>query len=138
MMAHIVFMGSPQFAVPTLEALARDHTLLAIFTQPNKPAGRGQQLTAVPVKQWAMAHGVLVHQPKSFRKEPRAIEVLRDLKPGTRIVSHSHDMGDWRPEKEIEVEGDMIYFWTVPANMARNSASGMLSTFLKISGIGWS
>ncbi len=41
-------------------------------------------------------------------------KLLRELKPGTRIVSHSHDMGDWQPEKEIEVEGDMIYFWTVP------------------------
>ena len=41
-------------------------------------------------------------------------KLLRELKPGTRIVSHSHDMGDWRPEKEIEVEGDNIYFWTVP------------------------
>ena len=57
-MTHFVFMGSPQFAVPTLEALARDHTLLAVFTQPDKPAGRGQQVTAVPVKQWAMAQGV--------------------------------------------------------------------------------
>ncbi len=41
-------------------------------------------------------------------------KLLRELKPGTRIVSHSHDMGDWKPEKEIEVEGDKIYFWTVP------------------------
>ena len=42
-----------------------------------------------------------------------------DLKPGTRIVSHSHDMGDWKPEKEIEVDGDKIYFWTVPAKPER-------------------
>ncbi len=80
-MARLIFMGSPQFAVPTLEALARDHTVLAVFTQPDKPAGRGQQLTAVPVKQWAVAHGIPVHQPGSFRKEPQAIEVLRHLKP---------------------------------------------------------
>ena len=86
-MAHLVFMGSPQFAVPTLEALARDHTLLAVFTQPDKPAGRGQQLTAVPVKQWAVAHGIPVHQPKSFRKEPQAIDVLRDLKPDVIVVA---------------------------------------------------
>lgn len=42
-------------------------------------------------------------------------KLLRELKPGTRIVSHSHDMGDWKPEKETEVEGHRIYFWTVPA-----------------------
>lgn len=38
-----------------------------------------------------------------------------ELRPGTRIVSHSHDMGDWKPEKEVQVEGQTIYFWTVPA-----------------------
>jgi len=86
-MTHLVFMGSPQFAVPTLEALARDHTILAVFTQPDKPAGRGQQLAAVPVKQWAVAQGVLVHQPKSFRKEPQAIDVLRDLRPEVIVVA---------------------------------------------------
>jgi methionyl-tRNA formyltransferase len=80
-------MGSPQFAVPTLEALARNHTILAVFTQPDKPAGRGQQLTAVPVKQWAVAHGVPVHQPKSFRKEPQFIDVLRNLKPEVIVVA---------------------------------------------------
>jgi ubiquinone/menaquinone biosynthesis C-methylase UbiE len=41
-------------------------------------------------------------------------KLLSELKPGTRIVSHSHDMGDWKPEKEIEVEGHAVYFWTVP------------------------
>ena len=86
-MTHLVFMGSPQFAVPTLEALARDHTILAVFTQPDKPAGRGQQLAAVPVKQWAVAQGVPVHQPRSFRKEPQAIDVLRDLRPEVIVVA---------------------------------------------------
>jgi SAM-dependent methyltransferase len=42
-----------------------------------------------------------------------------DLKPGTRVVSHSHDMGDWKPEKEIEVEGHTLYFWTIPAKPPR-------------------
>jgi methionyl-tRNA formyltransferase len=86
-MTNLVFMGSPQFAVPTLEALARDHTILAVFTQPDKPAGRGQQLTAVPVKQWATAHDVAVHQPQSFRKEPQAIDLLRELKPEVIVVA---------------------------------------------------
>ena len=86
-MTNLIFMGSPQFSVPTLEALARDHTILAVFTQPDKPAGRGQQLTAVPVKHWAVAHNVPVHQPKSFRKDPAAIDVLRNLKPEVIIVA---------------------------------------------------
>jgi SAM-dependent methyltransferase len=41
-------------------------------------------------------------------------KLLKDLKPGTRIVSHSHNMGDWKPEKETEAEGHTIYFWTIP------------------------
>jgi SAM-dependent methyltransferase len=41
-------------------------------------------------------------------------KLLAELKPGTRIVSHSHDMGDWKPDKEIEVQGHRIYFWVVP------------------------
>ena len=86
-MTNLAFMGSPQFAVPTLEALSREHTILAVFTQPDKPAGRGKVLTAVPVKQWAEAHAIAIHQPKSFRKEPDAIESLRSLKPDVIIVA---------------------------------------------------
>lgn len=43
-------------------------------------------------------------------------KLLSDLKPGTRIVSHSFDMGDWKAQKEMEVEGERIYFWTIPAS----------------------
>jgi methionyl-tRNA formyltransferase len=86
-MTNIVFMGSPQFAVPTLEALTRDHNMLAVFTQPDKPAGRGKQLTAVPVKVWAEAHHILVHQPISFRKDVAAVQTMRDLKPDVIVVA---------------------------------------------------
>jgi SAM-dependent methyltransferase len=41
-------------------------------------------------------------------------KLLKDLKPGTRIVSHSFDMGDWKPDKELEVNGSRLYLWTVP------------------------
>ncbi len=45
-------------------------------------------------------------------------KLWKDLKPGTRIVSHSFDMGEWKPDKEIEVEGRKVYFWTIPADAA--------------------
>jgi methionyl-tRNA formyltransferase len=86
-MTNLVFMGSPQFAVPALDALARDHTILAVFAQPDKPAGRGQQLAAVPVKEWASARGLPIQQPASFRKDPQAIDVLRALKPAVIVVA---------------------------------------------------
>ena len=48
-------------------------------------------------------------------------KLLKELKPGTRVVSHSHDMGDWTPEKEVEIDGHRIYRWTIPA---RGAGSG--------------
>ena len=41
-------------------------------------------------------------------------KLKRDLRPGTRIVSHAFDMGDWKPEKELDVDGRKVYFWTIP------------------------
>jgi precorrin-6B methylase 2 len=43
-------------------------------------------------------------------------QLMKQLKPGTRIVSHAFDMGDWKPEKTVNVDGTTLYFWTVPAN----------------------
>ncbi len=51
-------------------------------------------------------------------------KLLKDLKPGTRIVSHSFDMGDWKPEKEQDVDGSRIYLWVVPANAAKVVGAG--------------
>ncbi|MBI5564981.1 MAG: methionyl-tRNA formyltransferase [Chloroflexi bacterium] len=86
-MTNLIFMGSPQFAVPTLEALTRDYTVLAVYTQPDKPAGRGKTLTAVPVAQWAAARNLPIYQPRSFRKDPTAIEQLRALQPDVIVVA---------------------------------------------------
>jgi methionyl-tRNA formyltransferase len=80
-------MGSPQFAVPTLEALARDQHVLAVFTQPDKPAGRGKLLTAVPVKHWADAHHIPIYQPSSLRKDLSVVQTIRDLKPDVIVVA---------------------------------------------------
>jgi len=85
-MSRLVFMGSPAFAVPTLAALAREHEVLAVFAQPDKPAGRGRKLARVPVAAWADERGVPVHQPHSLRKDPSAIEALRALRPDVVVV----------------------------------------------------
>jgi ribosomal protein L11 methylase PrmA len=50
-------------------------------------------------------------------------KLWKELKPGTRIVSHSFDMGDWQPEKKEDIDGRMIYFWTIPKN-PDNSRNG--------------
>jgi methionyl-tRNA formyltransferase len=86
-MTNIIFMGSPQFAVPTLEALTREYNVVAVYTQPDKPAGRGKTMTAVPVAQWATAHGLPMYQPRSFRKDLTAIDQLRALQPDVIVVA---------------------------------------------------
>lgn len=77
----IVFMGTPDFAVPSLERLVADgHEILGVFTQPDKPQGRGYKLVAPPVKQAALAHGLTVYQPAKMR-DGQALEILKELQP---------------------------------------------------------
>lgn len=67
---NLIFAGTPAFAVPALEALLRaGHRLLAVYTQPDRPAGRGRQICASPVKQWALEHGAEIRQPEKFGDE---------------------------------------------------------------------
>jgi methionyl-tRNA formyltransferase len=74
---RIVFAGTPEFAVPPLDALhGAGHELAAVYTQPDRPAGRGQALTASPVKRRALELGLTVEQPVSF-KSPEALDRLR-------------------------------------------------------------
>src|SRR5579864_6423199 len=69
-MLKIIFAGTPEFAVPTLQALFNsEHQVVAVYTQPDRPAGRGQQLHASPVKDLAQVHNTLVLQPKTLRDE---------------------------------------------------------------------
>jgi methionyl-tRNA formyltransferase len=75
-MATIVFMGTPDFAVPALQRLIAAHTVLAVVTQPDRPAGRNRQLQASPVKQAAEAAGIPVFQPERIRR-PDAMDTLR-------------------------------------------------------------
>lgn len=70
------FAGTPDFAVPALNKLAERHRIAAVFTQPDRPAGRGQALHFSPVKRRALELGLSVHQPASF-KGPDALDLLR-------------------------------------------------------------
>jgi methionyl-tRNA formyltransferase len=79
------FAGTPDFAVPALERLAGRHRIAAVFTQPDRPAGRGQALHLSPVKRRALELGLTVHQPASF-KTPDALEMLRAAQVDVLIV----------------------------------------------------
>ena len=83
---RIIFMGTPQFAVPCLQALiAAGHTVPAVFCQPDKPQGRKMQLTPPPVKVCAQEHNIPVHQPATLRSD-EAVEQVRALAPELIVV----------------------------------------------------
>ena len=85
-MLSIVFAGTPEFSVPALEALAASaHRVVAVYTQPDRPAGRGQQLAMSAVKQCALRHSLPVEQPPTLR-DPEAVERLAALRPDVRVV----------------------------------------------------
>ena len=71
----IIFAGTPHFAASALSALLKEHQVVAVLTQPDRPSGRGMQLTAGPVKQLALQHGITVLQPASLRTEAAQHEI---------------------------------------------------------------
>ena len=84
---RVVFMGSPEFALPTLRALAESlkHEVAAVYTQPDRPAGRGKKLTGPPVKDLAVELGLPVLQPEKVRSD-EAYDQLAELAPDVIVV----------------------------------------------------
>lgn len=82
-------MGTPDFAIPTLRALIESkHEVLAVFTQPDKPKGRGMKLTPPPVKELATQNGIEVFQPNSLKKDAgEYIEAIKALRPDVIVVA---------------------------------------------------
>ena len=85
---NIVFMGTPEFAVPSLHALIQQpgYTVTGVFTQPDKPVGRKQILTPPPVKELALQYNIPVFQPKSLKNE-KTVEILGKLNPDVIVVA---------------------------------------------------
>ena len=82
----IVFMGTPDFSVGTLEALiAAGHDVCLAVTQPDKPKGRGKEMQFPPVKKMAIKHGIPVYQPRKIR-EPECVETLRKYNADVMVV----------------------------------------------------
>ncbi|MCX7695565.1 MAG: methionyl-tRNA formyltransferase [Caloramator sp.] len=82
----VVFMGTPDFAVPTLKKLIEEHDVIAVFTQPDKPKGRGQKVQYSPVKEVAIEHNIPVFQPSKIKKEVEYIDKLKELNPDVCVV----------------------------------------------------
>ena len=76
----IVFMGTPDFAVPSLEKIISEYGVEAVFTQPDRPKGRGKKMAFSPVKEVAVKHDIKVFQPEKLKEDRVAIEYLKELK----------------------------------------------------------
>ncbi len=84
---RVLFAGTPGFALASLQALAQaGNTPFAVLTQPDRPAGRGKRITASPVKQFALEHGIEVMQPVTL-KDPEAVAQIAALQPDILIVA---------------------------------------------------
>ena len=85
---RIVFMGTPDFAVGSLQVLCESgkHEILAVVTQPDRPKGRGNKLLQTPVKEYALAQGLTVYQPQKV-KTPEFVELLHELQPELIVVA---------------------------------------------------
>ena len=84
---RVVFMGTPDFAVETVDAIAKaGHEIVLVVTQPDKPKGRGKEISFPPVKEWAVERNIPVFQPMKIR-EPEAIETLKKYYAGIFVVA---------------------------------------------------
>jgi len=96
-MARIIFMGSPEYAIPTLNSLVKHHQVLAVITQPDKPVGRKKMLTPSPVKVAALKHGLKVIQPEKIKMIE---EELRGLSPDFIVTAA---FGQFLPESILNI-----------------------------------
>lgn len=82
---RVIFMGTPEFSVPTLEALIAHHDVIGVVTQPDKRKGRGKAMAYPPVKETALKHNISVYQPVKVREEA-FVETLKELEPDVVVV----------------------------------------------------
>jgi len=133
----IVFAGTPDFAVPTLQALLDSpHQVCAAYTQPDRPAGRGRKLTASPVKALAVAANIPVYQPENF-KSPESIAQLAALDADLMVVVAyglilPQAVLDIPKQGCINVHGSLLPRWRGAAPIHRAVMAGDAKTGITI------
>ena len=134
---RVVFMGTPPFAVPSLDALSRaGHEVLAVVAQPDRPAGRGQALRAPATKAWAVARGIPALQPEKVR-DGRLAEELAALRPDVLCVAAygrilGKDLLELAPHGALNVHGSLLPKYRGAAPIQWAIASGDLETGVSI------
>jgi methionyl-tRNA formyltransferase len=135
-MPKILFMGTPQFAVPALDALTQHFEVAAVVTQPDAPAGRGRSLTASPVKQYALQHGLPVLQPTSL-KPPEVVAALREIAPDVIVVAAfgqilRRDVLALPPRGCINIHASLLPRWRGASPISAAIAAGDPTTGITI------
>lgn len=114
-MAKVVFMGTPDFALNTLQKLIEHHEVLGVVTQPDRPAGRNRQLQPPPIKQLALQHGIPVLQPEKIRRA-ESIAELKQWQPDVYVVAAfgqilPQSVLDIPPYGSINVHASLLPRW---------------------------
>ncbi len=132
---RIVFMGTPDFAVPSLEHLILNgHEIAAVYTQPDKPAGRGRSVTVSPVKKAALAHNLTVVQPVSL-KQPDAIAQLAEFKPDMIVITA---YGQILPQAVLDIPCDgciNVHFSLLPRHRGASPVASAILAGDRFSGV---
>ncbi len=134
---RVIFMGTPRFALPSLEALWRaGYHIVAVVTQPDAPAGRGHRVVAPPVKEFALAHDLPVLQPESL-KPSEVVEQLRALAPQVIVVAAfgqilRQNVLDIPPAGCINVHASLLPRWRGAAPISAAIAAGDVETGVTI------
>jgi methionyl-tRNA formyltransferase len=132
---RIIFFGTPNFAIPTLEALLNNprFEVVGVVTQPDKKRGRGSQLVPSPIKELATKHQLPVWQPARIKKDPEAIESLRDLQADIFVVVAygqilSQEILDIPKSGCINVHGSLLPLYRGAAPIQRCLTDGVKVT----------
>jgi len=131
---RILFAGTPEFAIAPLKVLLEQHDIVAVFTQPDRRAGRGKKLTPPPVKRLAEQHGIPVFQPDSLRQQA---ELIADLKVDVMVVVAygvllPQEVLDIPPLGCINIHASILPRWRGAAPIQRAIQSGDSKTGVSI------
>jgi methionyl-tRNA formyltransferase len=130
----LIFAGTPDFAVPSLEALIASHHVVAVYTQPDRPSGRGKKMLASPVKQLALQNNIPVIQPTTLKTE---VARIKDLQPDVIVVVAygmllPQSILDIPQHGCINVHGSILPKWRGAAPIQRAIAAGDEETGVSI------
>ena len=133
---RVVFLGSPDFAVPSLVRLHEEFEVVGVVSQPDRPKGRGRELQAPPVKIASLEYGLYVLQPSSM-KDPKNIEMIRQLQPELIIVVAygqilPPDLLNLAPHGALNVHASLLPRWRGAAPIQAAILNGDIETGVTI------